>query len=237
MEWLLSWLKPIDAPGSIGFLWLSVGIGLFVMFVWPRNRRLGRRWLAGVAALYVVLALPIVAWAIATTLPHTSTTPAAQVGPLDALVVFDGDNRRGRVTTAADVFARSKPATVWVLGLQADWIQDELRASGLPWDVVQIDTATGTTRAQMQWVADRRSRDPHLRMAVIASRLQAPRMVGLARSAGLDVPIVRAPVDREPPTDGVRLAVPTYLALRVSRDALYEHAAVRYYAWKGWIAP
>jgi hypothetical protein len=29
--------------------------------------------------------------------------------------------------------------------------------------------------------------------------------------------------------------VPTYYALRVSRDAIYEHVALRYYRWHGWI--
>jgi hypothetical protein len=29
--------------------------------------------------------------------------------------------------------------------------------------------------------------------------------------------------------------VPTYIALRVSRDALYEHAALAYYRSRGWI--
>jgi hypothetical protein len=31
------------------------------------------------------------------------------------------------------------------------------------------------------------------------------------------------------------LYIPTYTALRVSRDALYEHAALAYYGWRRWI--
>jgi uncharacterized SAM-binding protein YcdF (DUF218 family) len=238
MEWLLSWLKPIDAPGSLPFLWLSIGLGLFLMFVWPRNRKWAVRWLGAIGVLYVILSLPLTAWTIGKALPGTQRVEhAPETGPLDNLIVFDGDNRRGRVNLAREAFRHAQSPEVWVLGVQSDWIQKELREAGVPWNSVHIDTSTGTTRAQVLWVAKRRRDQPYLRLAVIASRLQVPRTEGLARAAGLDVPILGAPTDREPPTDGLQLLVPQYRALRVSRDGLYEHAALRYYAWKGWIAP
>lgn len=234
---LLSVLKPIDAPGSIPFLLIGIAAGLIVTFVWPRNRRLGGAWLVILAALYVLLSLPIVAKLISGSLPVVNSSKASSLGPLDTLVIFDGDNRRGRVAAAHDVFAGSAPREIWVLGLQADWIRDALPRAGLPAALVRTDFETTTTRLQLDWVASRHGRAPDERMAMIASRLQVPRIASMAASLGVDIPIVAAPVDIEPPTTGLSLFVPTYLALRVSRDALYEHAAFRYYRSRGWARP
>jgi uncharacterized SAM-binding protein YcdF (DUF218 family) len=73
------------------------------------------------------------------------------------------------------------------------------------------------------------------RTCVIASRLQMPRVAALAHSEGLDVTLIPSPTDTEPPTAGFRVFVPSYTALGVSRDALYEHAALAYYRWRDWV--
>jgi hypothetical protein len=70
---------------------------------------------------------------------------------------------------------------------------------------------------------------------VVASRLQAPRVWALARAMGLGILVMPSPVDDEPAASGLRAFVPSYLALRVSRDAIYEHVALAYYRWQGWI--
>jgi hypothetical protein len=232
---LFSILKPIDAPGSIPFLLLAGAAGLLIMFVWPRNRRLGRYWFATLALLYVILALPLTARAISPTVPPSLADPRGiSPGQLDALVIFDGDNRRGRVTVSRDLFQSAHPPVVWVLGLEADWIRDELPRVGVPPNVIQADFGTGTTRAQLEWVRNRREHIAETRMAIVASRLQLRRVAGMAKAMGLNVRLVSAPVDHEPATYGWRLYVPSYFALRVSRDGLYERAAMRYYQWRGW---
>jgi hypothetical protein len=70
---------------------------------------------------------------------------------------------------------------------------------------------------------------------VIVSRLQAARMAGLLERAHLLIRLIESPVDVEPATTGALTFVPTYFALRLSRDALYEHAALWYYRRHGWI--
>jgi hypothetical protein len=60
-------------------------------------------------------------------------------------------------------------------------------------------------------------------------------VAGLVRRADLPTVLIASPVDTEPATSGWWLFVPSYYALRVSRDAIYEHAALAYYARKGWI--
>ena len=115
IEHLLWGLKWIDAPGSTPFLCILIGLGLFIMFVWPRHRRVGRWWLMGVLVLYLTLALPATANVLAAGL-GPPPTPVSLVPAVDTLVVFDGDNRTGRVRTMVDIFRVRQPAAVWVLG-------------------------------------------------------------------------------------------------------------------------
>ena len=235
MDLLLSIVKPIDAPGSIPFLLLCLVLGLVIMFVWPRNRRAGRLWLLVVSAGYLVLGLPIVANAIANRLPRVDSDRLPRDHPLDGLIVFDGDNRRGRVSESGRAYREGAPREVWVLGGEEEWLVEELPAAGMPAGIIQHDTGTLNTRDQMAWVARYVASHPGSRVAVVASRLQMPRVAALARSAGIDVTLLSSPVDDEPPTTGAKVLVPMYIALRVSRDALYEHAALVYYRRKGWI--
>jgi DUF218 domain len=231
--WTLKW---IDAPGSTPFFWICVAVGALVTFVWPHNRRWGKRWFAGLGALYVTLALPVVANVLASGLGSHTDGVGRPGDPLDMLVVFDGDNRTGRVRATVQAFQQSAPPEIWVLGLEADWFQRELPAAGVPSRRIHVDSSTGTTRAQVEWVARRRTERPTSRMAVIVSRLQVPRVLAIARMIGLSgVPVIGAEVNHEPPTAGWQRWVPNYFTLHVSRDALYEHAALAYYAERGWI--
>jgi uncharacterized SAM-binding protein YcdF (DUF218 family) len=234
IETLLSILKPIDAPGSIPFLVLCMVIGLAVILFWPSRRRLAQRGLVAIGVLYLVLALPWTARAIAGGLPPPRHATLTAPDRLDALIVFDGDNRRGRLQTTARVFAQSHPREVWVLGGRAAWLFDELPAVGVPASVRRLDPAPLNTRDQMAWVSEHQRQHPEARIAIVASRLQVPRIDGMARAAGLSVPLMPSPIDTEPPTAGAALLVPVYSALRVSRDALYEHAALVYYHHHGW---
>ena len=53
----------------------------------------------------------------------------------------------------------------------------------------------------------------------------------LFRSTSLE--FLPSPVDVEPNGEGIDGWTPKYVALRMSRDAIYEHAAMAYYRWKG----
>lgn len=235
IDTVLSIVKPIDAPGSIPFFLLALAVGLVLRFGWRQTRRIGRNWLVGLVAGYGILALPLVANGIAGGLagPRLAATPKR--GPLDALVVFDGDNRRGRVRTALELWQRSHPQVVWILGGEPEWLRDELPLGGVPASMIRIDQSTTNTRDQANWVMRYHTDDPQSRLAIIVSRLQTSRVAGLLARLTPQVPLMGAPIDDEPPTRGARLFVPTYIALRVSRDALYEHAALAYYRYRGWI--
>jgi hypothetical protein len=236
IETLLSIVKVTDGPGSIDFLLLCIAIGLILLFVWPRRRRPAAIWTAGVLTVYAILALPLTARAIAAGLPRADVRGLAPGTRIDTLVIFDGDNRRGRIHSAARVYAESRPDSVWVLGIEAKWYEPELLQVGIPGPALHFDVQTLNTRDQVAWIGRQATSKPDRRMAIIASRLQTPRIAGMLSHAGLSgVPLVEAPIDAEPPVAGGALVLPSYVALRVSRDAIYEHLALAYYRHNGWV--
>jgi uncharacterized SAM-binding protein YcdF (DUF218 family) len=234
IDTLLAPLKFVGGPGSIGFLLVTLALGFFVMRVWPPRPRLGRTFVISVAVLYLVLATPVVSQRIAGWLPETSEVDAAALRGIDTLVVFDGDNRRGRLREGLRIWATAKPRLLVVSG--AAWLEEQLLESGVAPDRLKRDESAATTRQQIEWIARRASEHPGERLAVVASWMQMPRVEALARVAGLTtVTFVPSRSDIEPARAGWRTWVPSYAALRVSRDALYEIAALEFYERRGWI--
>jgi uncharacterized SAM-binding protein YcdF (DUF218 family) len=203
--------------------------------VWPRTQAISRGWLVLVIGLYAVLGLPVVANAIAGRLPRV---PPANLVPgqrVDTLIVLDGDNRVGRVKETLRVWRLCSVGSVVVLG--EAWIAEELIAAGLPTEKLTRTMGPGTTRGQMAWIRQHSVLQPAAQTALIASRLQMPRIAALAKANGITVVLDPSPIDIEPPTSGMWQFVPMYIALRTSRDALYEHAALMFYRWRGWTKP
>jgi uncharacterized SAM-binding protein YcdF (DUF218 family) len=229
---LLSVLKFIGGPGSVGLLIVSVTVITFTARLFPAARRIARLILLSLAVTYLVLALPMTANAIAKRL--TACVPLSDLNLLrqtDILIVFDGDNRWGRVREAVRLWRAHHSETVIVSGEQ--WMVEHIVAGGIPQNRLRYDETATTTREQMDLV--RRLTDGHRRGVIVTSRLQAPRVEALVRTAGLSAIIAAAAVDDEPPVTGWKQLVPSYVALRVSRDAIYEHLALRYYGWRRWI--
>jgi uncharacterized SAM-binding protein YcdF (DUF218 family) len=230
---MLSIFKLIGGPGSLGFLFLCILAGVVLLVAWPRKAKLGSWWLLGVGLVHLVLASPWMASAIVNMLPrYTPPLPAAW-RPLDTLVVLSGDNSEGRVSAARQVFREARPSAVHVL---ADIpFYDDVLLAGIPRDRVHLHASGGTTRDQLAQVAHIASEPSAGRVAVIASRLQAPRVAALIRAAGLSALLIPSPTDAQPPTSGVWRFVPTYGSMLLSRDAIYEHVALAYYRRRGWI--
>ncbi len=223
----------LKALGTTVPPWIVLAAGLAVgvlLFTWPRTRRFGRRWILFVTGTYLALGLPAVANAIAGWLP---VIEAEKPKTVRTLIVLDGDNRRGRLRETLGVLERDRPLTVWILG--DVWFIDELALEGYPREMFHHETEPSTTREQLSWVSRYASRSAD-RPALIVSRLQAPRVAALVRALNLHADLMVSPIDDEPPTSGWPMWVPSYVALRTSRDAIYEHAALVYYRWNGWIA-
>jgi len=213
---------------SILAVWVLIGMALFV---WPRTRRFARRWLLFVTGVYLVFGLPVVANAIVSALPDVKPRPPT--APVRLLVVLDGDNRRGRLNEVIRVLETDRPDIAWILG--EVWFLDELEAAGFPRGRFHHETATSNTREQMAWVAEFAARHPGIETTLVASVLQVPRILELSQSAGLGIALVASPLDEEPAAGGWRAWLPSFVALRTSRDAIYEHVALWYYRWHGWI--
>jgi hypothetical protein len=228
---MLEILKQIGGPGFLAFILLFLFGGALILFVSPRTRRFVRPWVLWVSGVYLVLGLPVVANAIIGALPPVP--PSGRTNEPVTLFVFDGDNRRGRLAATVTFLKTRKPAEFWVLG--EEWLIEGLIRAGYPRHTYGHETTSSTTREQMDWVRRFVAAHPGIRPAVLASRLQMPRIAALARATGLEIELVPSPLDVEPPTQGWRRFVPGYGALRASRDAIYEHAALIYYRRNGWI--
>jgi len=226
-------VKLIGAPGSITFFIVAASAGLLIWWLRPSLRRFARIWLVALTATYGLLGMPVVAAAIANQLPHLAPVPDSALAQVDRLVIFDGDNRRGRARMAISLVQAHHPREVYVLGM--GWLVEALDTGGVPRYSIRHDVRPTNTLEQVQVLAALESAHAVARTIVVVSRLQAPRTRALLDASGSTALIVASPIDTEPPTDGAITLVPTYTALRVSRDAIYEHFALWFYRWKGWI--
>ena len=232
MKQLLSVFKKIGGPGSLGFFLVFTVIGVALMY-WPRTRRWGRVLVAVLVASYLILSLPVVSHALAARAGAPNPESVAIAGKLDDLFILDGDNHIARAATAAKINAASTPGKVWVLGGYP--LKKAVLEAGVPDDPSGWSGSARNTQQQMAQVARLMKENGSRRAAVIVSRLQAARTRGLADRLGVDVVVIPAPVDNEPPAAGARRWLPSYAGLLMSRDALYEMVALAYYRRNGWI--
>lgn len=233
LEVLLAIAKAIGPPGSLGFFLLALAAAVLMLRIGRRLRPVGWVLLVATCAIYLALSLPVAARAIAGALPAVATADPAGRGQIDLLVVLDGDNRKGRVVEARRVFGTAAPRQVWALG--GDALPGDLTDAGIPSDRLASDPAPSTTREQMARVRALVADHPTASVALVASRIQIPRVAALAAASGLHVVLVPSPLDGPVAVSGPRRWLPSVSALHASRDALYEHAALAYYAWRGWI--
>jgi uncharacterized SAM-binding protein YcdF (DUF218 family) len=229
----LELLKHIGGPGSIGFVALASILAILVIRLSPRHRVLARAWLLAVYAAYIILSIPVVAQGIARPFLISDAGQQAVSTGMDTLVVFDGDNRVGRLDEAVRLWQQRRPRVVVVSGEQ--WLIGRLVERGIPPQVLVRESSSANTREQIEYVKQYMHDHASDRVAIVVSRLQRPRTAALVRRAQLRIMLFGAPVDKEPATRGWRRFVPAYAALRVSRDALYERVAIYYYRSRGWI--
>jgi hypothetical protein len=236
VTWFVEFVKTIGGPGSLGFLALFVGVALALRW-WRRGwfiTRLTAVLASVVVAGYLLLAWPPVARAVVGALPAVAPPSPQELAAIDTLVILDGDNFAGRVRSSMDVLATSTPRALWLLGQR--YLLDDLELAGFPVERLTRDGSAQNTSMQLEQVRAI-GRQAARRPAVIASRVHAPRLVRLAKALDVDLLLVPAQLDREPPTSGFWAYVPQYGSLMASRDAIYEIVALRYYQWRGTIPP
>lgn len=229
---MVSALKQIGAPGSFGFLLICCGVGLFLIHVWPRRPTLGRGWLFMVFSAYLVLATPVVAHHIADALSEYRPVPElTRLPPFDVVVTFGGDNVRGRASETLRAWAAWPGAHIILFA--DDWLLERLLEAGIPAGQITHDPHPTNTFEQIAAVREHLREHPNAAVAIVASRLQMPRIAALVETMRLHVTLLPSPADVEPPRTGPGRWLPRYTALRISRDAIYERTALAYYRWKG----
>jgi uncharacterized SAM-binding protein YcdF (DUF218 family) len=225
-------LKWIGGPAFVFVLAAVCGAALLAGYVWPRWRRAAWLVVGAVLGPSVILSLPVVAHGIAARLPGVVQASVSS-GSIDTLIVFDGDNRRGRLREGLRVWTESAPRQV-IVSAVSQWLPEHLVEAGIPAGRLRQDDSSSNTREQVEWAARYAEAHPYERLALVASALQMPRVAALARADGLHAALLPSPVDVEPARAGWRRWVPTYAALRLSRDAFYELMALEYYERQGW---
>jgi len=234
---LLEIAKTIGGPGSIGFLLLASLLIATVLWRRPAWRRAWSVVLALLFGMYIIMALPTVAARLAAALPPVPLPPDRQdQSRFDLLISLAGDNVDGRVAETARAYSVAAPHALWVLG--PDWFVTRLVEAGVPAESIRQNAGPSNTRSQMQAVSGIAARNPAATIGVIASKLQMPRVASLAAAEGIPrsrLVLLASPFDGDPAAGGLRAYLPSYAALCVTRDALYEHAALAYYRWSGYI--
>jgi hypothetical protein len=231
VAYFLTIIKFIGGPGSLGFFLAGFLAALLAWRYWPAGRRAVAWTVGALMAVYVTLALPTVALALVDALRPISPPSPDAVRSIRALVVFDGDNRAGRQRRALRVLRLATPGTVHLLG--ADYLLADLRVAVAPGTTVHYDATTWNTATQVVRVQQIAEQWPPMTTAVIASRLQMPRIATMLEAARTSVLLVPSGLDREPVSSGLASCLPSLAALAASREAIYEHVALAWYRWRG----
>jgi uncharacterized SAM-binding protein YcdF (DUF218 family) len=230
---ILGTLKLLGAPGSIAFLVLCSAAGIGIGYVWPRRKRIGRAWLFIVFCAYIVLGTPVVAYEIADGLSGYEPVRDLRSRPqADLIVLLAGDNLVGRIHETIRAYREWSPSAV-VVSAGDEWTVEQLVNAGIPSANIFLDLGPANTLEQIDAFTGYVARYGATAPALIASTLQMPRVAALSRMKNLRVTLLPSAVDTEPPRTGVGRWVPRYTALRISRDAIYERAALAYYVYMG----
>jgi uncharacterized SAM-binding protein YcdF (DUF218 family) len=227
-------LKQIGGPGSLGFLVVSSMVGGLLVLSGGKLRRVGKIFLLLLAVSYIVAALPLTANALVARLPsYEPLWRGAGPGDGHLLVVLSGDNAVERARETRRVLDSMTPRCVVVSG--DPWFVQLVVEAGVPRDRFTVDGAAETTREQIAQLDGWAQRCGVRRIVLVASTVSMPRIAALVRAASVPVSLAPSTTDTVAAQSGFWSLVPSYGALRISRDALYEHLALAYYRQRQWI--
>jgi hypothetical protein len=229
--WLI---KAVGGPGSAGFFLAVAAIALILIAVSRRTRRSGLRLLVLLGVVYLFLSLPVVGEFMAGGTRVFDVSRMAELSGIEDVFVFDGDSYESRAALAGDLDRSMKIRNVWILGYiqLRDALVDGGVADGhLRWGYTEGDTTYG------QVVRMRKLMEHYKipRAAAVTSRVQATRVRQLIERSGVNAVVVASAMNLEPNATGLWRFVPSRAALALSRDGLYERAALLYYRWNDWI--
>lgn len=260
---ILASLVKMNLPGSVGFLWIALAIGVLLLFGSENARKWGRSWLTGVALLYLVLASPLTVRILEKGLDEGYSWIASreEAGDAEAVVVLGGGSiayqARGetltalseqsslRVLEAARLYKLLDPKVVIVSGglsgqagrvtPESMALRDGLISLGVPGDVIVLESESDNTMEHPVMV-DRILKDQGIeRFILVTSPAHMYRAVEVFRAAGLE-PLPSVGVwHSEELNPPTEGWVPNARSLYASQVAVREHLARAYYWMQGWL--
>ena len=222
-------------PGTLPFLVVLLVAGV-VLARHGSTKRLGWIWLAGTAAIYLMLSLPWTAGLLAQTLQGKSG-PLVRADTLKqpvSIVVLGGDHAGGRVREVLRLYRELRPTSVVLSG--ASDMQCSLVAAGVRSDRIISEAAARTTREQALNLPAILRAHSITEFVLVASAIQRPRALGAVRAMGLRPIPSASPVPPNWSATGGSRFVPNHGALILSAEVVYEYLALAYYRARGWLS-
>jgi len=262
VNFVIEIVKVTLVPGSISFLMTGVAVGAVLLFI-PKLHRVGRWWLAALAAAYVLMATPLGAAVLQRGLGPVYPavrTPADAGGARTIVVLGNGVityAEGGRVVglptrqtawtvlEGARVYHLLDGATVIASGgivmpgiqlePEAEIMAQELEHLGVPRDHIVLDTLSVNTHEQSLRMEALVGHGK--RMVLVTTPIHMPRAVALFRARGLDVvPSPSALAFRPHDLPKLLWLAPNPDSLWASRLAMYEYMALAHGWSRGWLS-
>jgi uncharacterized SAM-binding protein YcdF (DUF218 family) len=263
MDLPVGFIKAYLIPGSETFLLIGVLIGVVLVYAGNATRKWGDVLLGGLAVLYLLLSLPIVARGLEHALSDGSQ-PIQQASEADGartIVVLAGGSAtyraRGaeinelsdatalRVIEAARLYQLIGDAEVVASGgsgpevgiLTPEGIpmKEELMAAGVPPERIRLDSNSGSTHQQAVNLGELLVAGGDPQFILVTSPIHMRRALATMRAVGLE-PL---PSPSAQHSEGhIVLSgglLPHPAALDASEAALREAMALLYYRFEGWL--
>lgn len=265
---MIDLIKGSLLPGTVPFLLLAVFVGAALQALGRRRRspgleRIGRRGLLAVAAVYLLISLPITADLVATSLrPGDRFTPASTAATIDAVVILSAGvdvYRVGQDVTqlpsSATALRTLEGLRIWKALGQRPWIvvmggtvargeirshastMRELLNGSVPADRILVEETSVNTRQHAVNIHPVLRAHGIERFVLVTSATHLRRSLGSFRHEGLNPIGAAAPLwPGEHGPRGWRRWWPSQEALGISRATVYELVGLVYYGSRGWLS-
>ena len=250
-------------PGSLLFLLIGLTFGVVLLLSGEGRRMRGRGWLAGLAILYWLLSMPIIATGMESLLGagYEPLASAAEAEGAETVVVLTGGGvtlhgvdgtydvlstaSAYRMLEAERVFLLLDPPLLIISGgpaggvpsgtPESEAMKAQLVARGIPAARIELETEAPDTHQQAVLVGELLETQGIESFVLVTSAQHMRRALGSFAALGM-APVPSAAV--EPPTGGSLAAtqfLPSADALSRSYLAIREGFALLYYAVRGWM--
>ncbi len=251
-------------PGSILFLLIGLTIGVVLLLSGEGRRMRGRAWLAGLAILYWLLSVPVVADGMESLLGagYGPVADAAEAHNAQTVVVLTG----GSVTLQGDeatfdvlstasgyrmleaerlfhllgeptlIISGGRPGGIPSANPESEAMKAELVARGVPASKIIVETEATDTHDEAVRVGDLLENQGIDAFVLVTSAEHMRRAVGSFAAQGMTT--IPSSADRRTLAGGLAGArlLPSADALSRSYSAIREGFALFYYALRGWLA-